>query len=203
MHSSKIQCLHVYGQDSLKRAGLLIRQTNFWSTLCCVLVCCAVLCCVGDVLEDLFGSAIWAIWQGEREIRPLRLREKPTFDMEREARFVCLRFFPSLLVFSHLFSLLPASSGRAGGPAGRLFTFLPVSSLFFASLLASPRLCGRAGGTTFDVSSRLFSFFRLCTIWSRWIYISFCKCIMFIRNTKLLLLLLGWYVLLKTVISKT
>ena len=67
MHSSKIQYLHVYVQDSLKRAGLFIRQTNCWCTLCCVLVCCAVLCCVWVVSGDLFGAAIWAIWRWERD----------------------------------------------------------------------------------------------------------------------------------------
>ena len=46
--------------------------------------------------------------------------------------FIFLRFFPCLLVLSRLFSLLPASAGRAGGPAGRLWTFLPVSSPFFS-----------------------------------------------------------------------
>ena len=136
--------------------------------------------------RSMLGSVLGSVFERFDEITGNLLL---TWNGKRA--FILLRFFPSLLVFSHLFSLLPASSGRAGGPAGRLFTFLPVSSLFFASLLASPRLCGRAGGTTFDVSSRLFSFFRLCTIWSRWIYISFCKCIIFIRNTELPLLLLG------------
>ena len=63
---------------------------------------------------------------------------EPTFDMEREARFY-------------------------------LFTFLPVSARLFASFLASPSLFGPsgwAGGTTFYVSSRLFSFFRVSSRFS-------------------------------------
>ena len=156
MHSSKIQCLHVYVQDSLKRAGLFIRQTK--NCVRCVVCWCVVLCCVvsglfrGTFLEQLFEP-----FDG-RSVKSAHFpsEKKLLLTWNGKRAFICLRFFPSLLVFSHLFSLLPASSGRAGGPAGRLFTFLPVSSLFFASLLASPRLCGQAGGTTFHVSSRFF-----------------------------------------------
>ena len=58
--------------------------------------------------------------------------------------FIVLRFFPSLLVFLRLFSLPPAS---AGGPAGRLFTFLPVSSFCFrvSSRFSPPLRAERAG----------------------------------------------------------
>jgi hypothetical protein len=158
--------------------------------LCVGVLCCVVLCL------GCFGGPFWSSYLSHLtggSVKSARFASEKNLLLTWNGKraFTFLRFFPYLLVFSHLFSLLPASSGRAGGPAGRLFTFLPVSSLFFASLLASPRLCGRAGGTTFDVSSRLFSFFRLCTIWSRWIYISVCKCMIFVRNTELLLLLLG------------
>ena len=56
--------------------------------------------------------------------------------------FIFLRFFLSLLVFSHILSLLPASSG---GPAGRIVTFLPVSSLFVrvSSRFSPPLRAGR------------------------------------------------------------
>ena len=161
MHSSKTQYLQVYVQDSLKRAGLLRRQTNFWCTLCCVLVCCAVLCCVWVVSGDLFGAAIWAIWRGHRGTyfwhgtgsallfvyvssrlcSSFRIfsRFSPPLRAERVGRRDdFLRFFPSLLFFSRLFSLLPDS---AGGPAGRLLTFLPVSSPFF--------VCAQSGAVGF------------------------------------------------------
>ena len=39
--------------DVLENLFGAVRYTNFWCTLCCVLVCCAVLCCVGDVSGDL------------------------------------------------------------------------------------------------------------------------------------------------------
>ena len=60
MHSSKMQCLHVYVQDSLKRAGLFIRQTK--NGVRCVVCWCVVLCCVVSglfretFLEQLFDS---------------------------------------------------------------------------------------------------------------------------------------------------
>jgi hypothetical protein len=118
----------------------------------CVVCWCVVLCCVvsglfrGTFLEQLFEpfdggrGNLLLTWNGKRAFifyvssrlcSSFRIfsRFSPPLRAERVGRRDdFLRFFPSLLFFSRLFSLLPAS---AGGPAGRLLTFLPVSSPFF------------------------------------------------------------------------
>ena len=152
-----------------ERAGMLMKVVlKAVPGVRCVVCWCDVLCCVvselfrGTFLEQLVepfdGGSANLLWHGTGSALLFL--------------YVSSRLCPSFRIFSR-FS--PPLRAERVGRRDDFLRFFPSLLFLFASLLASPRLCGRAGGTTFDVSSRLFSFFRLCTIWSRWIYISFCN----------------------------
>ena len=98
---------------------------------------------LGSILKrfDNDNGNLLLTWNGKRVFIVLRFFPFLFYSSFLASPRICGRaggttFYVSshlFFLFSRLFSLLPASAGPAGGPAGRLLTFLPVSSPFVAS----------------------------------------------------------------------